>query len=264
MKCIDSLSILIILGFFFHLSFSDAPGQMVRTAFGDGSILSYMEGNPSMGCRYRVKLPFGVASVRPSGIMHSLPQPDGGMMVRRNGVMVKDENPDGAGEGLFAEKLNKKFELMFATESVYIFMRLYCLLVSLLSDTREYIKEVGPSADPADSYFIPKPIQDEKNERRKAPQPTADFTGVVSMLGKVVARDVDAKEFETYCRRVCKTKVHNMIALPKLVDKCTDALLNVVKEDALLPLFDYCLHREMVCNRNSFLLPCAEWCSFLV
>lgn len=207
-----------------------------------------------MGCRYRVKLPFGVASVRPSGIMHSLPQPDGGMMVRRNGVMAKDENPDGAGEGLFAEKMNKKFELMFATESVYIFMRLYCLLVSLLGDTREYIKEAGPSTEPVDSYFIPKPIQDEKNERRKAPQPTADFTGVVSMLGQVVARNVDAKEFETYCRRVCKAKVHDMIALPKLVDKCTDALLNVVKEDALLPLFDYCLHREMVRRRIPFLL----------
>ena len=199
-----------------------------------------------MGCRYRVKLPFGIASVRPSGIMHSLPQPDGSMMVRRNGIMGKDENPAGDGEGLFAEKMNKKFELMFATESVYVFMRLYCLLVSLLTDIREHVKALGPSADPADSYFIPKPIQDEKNERRKAPPPKADFSGVVSMLGSVLAWKVDAKEYETYCRRVCRTKVHQMVALPKLVDKCADALLNVVKEDALLPLFDYCLHREMV------------------
>lgn len=219
-----------------------APGQKVRTAFGDGSILSYMEGNPSMGCRYRVKLPFGIASVRPSAIMHSLPQADRGMMVRRNGVMGKDESPDGTGEGLFAEKLNKKFELMFATESVYVFMRLYCLLVSLLTDTREYLKASGQSADPVDSYFIPPPIREERNA---APQPTADFPGVISMLGKVVAREVETKEFESYCRRVSKVKVHQMAVLPKLIDKCTDALLNVVKEDALLSLFDYCLHREM-------------------
>ena len=164
-------------------------------------------------------------------------------MVRRNGVMGKDENPGGTGEGLFAEKLNKKFELMFVTESVYIFMRLYCLLVSLLTDTREHLKASGPSVDPADSYFIPKPIED---ERKKVPKPAADFPGVISMLGKVVARKVEAKEFETYCRRVSKVKVHQMAVLPKLIDKCADALLNVVKEDALLPLFDYCLHREMV------------------
>lgn len=207
-----------------------------------------------MGCRYRVKLPFGVASVRPSGIMHSLPQPDGSMMVRRNGVMGKDENPAGTGEGLFAEKLNKKFELMFATESVYVFMRLYCLLVSLLTDIREHVKTLGPGTDPADSYFIPKPIQDEKDERRKAPPPKADFSGVVSMLGRVLARKVDAKEYETYCRKVCRSKVHQMVALPKLVDKCTDALLNVVKEGALLPLFDYCLHREMVRQHTIFLV----------
>jgi hypothetical protein len=202
-----------------------------------------MEGNPSMGCRYRVKLPFGVASIRPSAIIHSVLQPDGGIMVRREGVMVKDDTKEGKGEGLFAEKLNKKFQLMFATESVYVFMRLYCLLVSLLTDTREYLKASPQSEDPTDSYQIPSHIKEERNREQQQP---ANFAGVISFLGKVVARNVEAKDFETYCRRVSKAKVHQMAVLPKLVDKCTDALLNVAKEGILLHLSDYCLQREMV------------------
>jgi len=221
----------------------DAPGQRVRTSFGDGGILSFMEGNPSMGCRYRVKLPFGVASVRPSAILHSLPQPDGAIMVRRDGAMAKDESPAGAGEGLFAEKLNKKFQLLFATESVYVFMRMYCLLVSLLTETREYLKAPPPGHDPADSYTIPKPMRE---ERQKPEQPPADFAGVISMLEKIVVRSVEPKDYEAYCRRVSLAKVHQMAVLPKLIDKCADALISVVKEDILLHLFDYCLYREMV------------------
>jgi hypothetical protein len=225
-------------------SYIDAPGQKVRTAFGDGSVMSYMEGNPSIGCRYRVKLPFGVASVRPSAILHSLPQPDGGMMVRSDGAMSKDENHAAKGEGIFAEKLNKKFELMFATENVYIFMRMYCLLVSLLSDTREYLEVHSPSKDPSDSYYNPM-----KSENDKKPTSTAtnlDYAGALSMLEKVVCRTVDSKDFESHCRKVSKAKVHQMAVLPKLIDRCTDALLHVAKEDVLLHLFDYCLHREMV------------------
>ena len=197
-----------------------------------------------MGCRYRVKLPFGVASVRPSAIMHSVVQPDGSVMVRRDGLMVKDENHEGSGEGLFAEKLNKKFQLMFATESVYIFMRLYCLLVSLLTSTKQYLK-INPSIkDPSDSYWVPAYIKEAMNTTQ---QPPANFSGVISMLEKVVARKAEAKDFESYCRRLTKTKVFQMAVLPKLIDRCTDALLNVAKEEVLAHLSDYCLQREMVC-----------------
>lgn len=196
-----------------------------------------------MGCRYRVKLPFGVASVRPSAIMHSVVQPDGATMVRRDGLMVKDDSHAGTGEGLFAEKLNKRFQLMFATENVYLFMRLYCLLVSLLTGTRQYLKICPPSTDPSESYFIPAYIKEVMSNSPKSP---ANFSGVISMLEKVVARKVEAKEFETYCRRLSKEKAHQMAVLPKLIDKCTDALLHVAKEEVLLHLSDYCLQREMV------------------
>ena len=66
------------------------------------------------------------------------------------------------------------------------------------------------------------------------------------MLEKVVCRKIEAKDFESYCRRVSKEKVHQMAVLPKLIDKCADALLNVAKEDALLRIFDYCLPKQMV------------------
>lgn len=226
--------------------FIDASGQKVRTAFGDGTIMSYVEGNPSVGCRYKVKLPFGVASLRPSVIMHSLPQPDGGIMVRRDGAMSKDENPADAGEGIFAEKLDKKFELMFATENVYIFMRMYCLLVSLLTNTRKYLEVSPTSKDPAESYF--KPMAEDQPELSHSS--SLDFAGVISMLESVICRDVEYKEYEAYCRKVSKDKVYQMAVLPKLIDKCTDALLFVAKEDVLLHLYDYCLHREMVCDRG--------------
>jgi hypothetical protein len=202
-----------------------------------------MEGNPSMACRYRVRLPFGVASVRPSSILHAVGQADGGVMVRRDGLMSRDEATPATGGDIHKDKLDANFQLMFATESVYVFMRLYCLLVSLLTDTREYLKVFPPGQDPADARYVPTPM---KEERDTTPQPGADFSGVVSMLEKVVCRTVEAIDFESYCRRVSKEKVHQMAVLPKLIDKCTDALLNVIKENVLLHIFDYCLSRELV------------------
>lgn len=225
----------------------DVTGQRVRTSFGEGTIVSYMEGNPSMGCRYRVKLPFGVASVRPSAILHSAIQPDGSIMARKDGIMTRDDSHASAGEATSPEKLDKKFQVMFATESVYIFMRMYCILVSVLTDTREHTKVFPPGPDPSDEWYVPTPM---KEEGSSGPKPPADFPGVVSMLEKVVCRKVDLKDFETYCRRVSKEKVYQMAVLPKLVDKCTDALLNVAKEEMLLRIFDYCLPRQLVSNLN--------------
>ena len=81
------------------------------------------------------------------------------------------------------------------------------------------------------------------------------------MREKVVCRKVEAKDYESYCRRVSKEKVHQMAVLPKLIDKCTDALLNVAKEDALLRLFDYCLPQQMVRLSNvCFNFVCAILC----
>jgi hypothetical protein len=205
--------------------------------------MSYMEGNPSLACRYRVRLPFGVAAVRPSAILHAIGQADGGVVVRRDGLMVREEATPATGEGIHNDKLNAKFQLMFATESVYVFMRLYCLLVSLLTDTREYLKVFPPRQDPADARYVPTPMREERNA---IPQPAADFPGAVSMLEKVICRKVEVKDFESYCRRVSREKVHQLAVLPKLIDKCTDALLNVIKENVLLHIFDYCLSRELV------------------
>ena len=164
-------------------------------------------------------------------------------MVRRDGIMSREESTSSNGEGLDTEKISAKFQLMFATESVYVFLRMYCLLVSLLADTRDYVRLFPPGHDPADVRYVPTPM---KEERNKVFQPVADFPGVIAMLEKVVCRMVEAKDFESYCRRVSKEKVHQMAILPKLIDKCTDALLNVTKENVLLHIFDYCLLREQV------------------
>lgn len=217
------------------------PGQLVRTAFGEGTILLFIEGKSTLGSRYKVKLSYGVAFIRPYAILHSIPKKEGAVFVRIDGIMEKEKNPFGAGDGLSSEKLGKKYQLLFGTESIYILLRLYCSLVSLLTFVRESLSLLGSQPiDSSESYYNPLRNEDGKQET----SPRLDYTGFCLMLDKVCSKEIDFKEFETFCRKVSKHQVHRMTVLPRLVDKCADALLNVAKEDLLLHLYDYCKLRE--------------------
>lgn len=185
--------------------------------------------------KYRIKFPFGVAHLSPSAILHAVPSKDT-PYVRHDGTMVREDAVVENG-GLSSAKLDAKYKLLFATESSYLFLRLYSLLCSILATTREHCESFDARDDPAKSYHNPAVKEDKEDEEEAQ---TLEYSGVLSCLQKVLANKMEFKDFEALGRKISKEKVHQMAALPKLIERCADALVKVAKEDVLLHLFDFC------------------------
>ena len=153
---------------------------MVRTNFGDGKIISISTASGIL--KYKVKLSFGIAYLRPYAIVHVLPnpKPPHPRYVRHNGYMEeveRDEDPDddesddddddddddedepvlqAPGAPMLtpsfkdpvrsskrpkptppAPMFDESVRLLFGTEKMYLFIRLYCLFVNILSEGRD-------------------------------------------------------------------------------------------------------------------------------
>jgi hypothetical protein len=67
---------------------------------------------------------------------------------------------------------------------------------------------------------------------------THDYPGLVASLKKLISGQIDIQAFESFCRKTAKDKVYQLVALPRLIDRCAEALVKVAKEDKVLPLFD--------------------------
>jgi hypothetical protein len=223
-------------------SFLDAAGQHVRTSFGDGTILSFMEGTSPGEGRYRIKYPFGTGFLQPSAILHGLTNVDGSKFVRRDGQMEKDEELNKQRGKLSSAKLDKKFKLFFGSDHIFLFLRLFASLISTFDDLEEELRTNDPMTDPTIAYYNPMKAGDEDEKERTK----LDFPAVMMNLQKTISKNQNAKEFEAFCRRVSKERVHQMAALPKLIEKCADLLVQTAKEDLLLHLYDYCQYSEMV------------------
>ena len=197
-----------------------------------------MEASAVLGPRYRVKLSYGVGHLSPSAILYTLPSRDT-PFIRRDGVMVRDEGTlDVEGSGVI---LNPKYQLLFGTEKVYLFMRMYTLLCSILSDIRDQCLAFPPSTDPANSYVSPSRYTEPSRSSVKL-----DFSSVLSALKNVLDGKMAVRDFETLGRKVTREKVHQIAALPKFVDRCAEALRRMAKEEALLHLYDYCQYTDRV------------------
>ena len=207
-----------------------AVGQKVRTIFGDGTV-THLD---SKG-RYKVKLPFGTSFLEPTAILHSIPSKDA-PYIRRDGHMVRDTDTATKTEGPY---LIKSSQVLFATRRIYLFLRLHLQLCNMLSELRS-LCDGSNALDPATLYTVP-PREEEKPESTEP----LDYTGMLSLLKLVVAKKSDLKTFETFGRKISKDNVHVIGALPKLVEKCAEALFSLAKEDALFHLFDYCQYREL-------------------
>ena len=199
--------------------------------FGEGTIGSVVKEDNNGGIKYRVKLSFGTAYVGPTAILYAIPSTDA-PFVRRDGIMARDESVFDTNMG--SPQLDEKHQLLFGTESIYLFLRLYSFLCSVLTDTREHCATFPPSRDPALSYFT--------LNRDRADTPV-DFSSTICALKLVLSKRMDPKRFEALGRRLSKEKVHQLAALPKLVERCASYLIKVAKEDALLHLYDFCNHR---------------------
>ena len=232
--------------FFSFLRRSDAVGQRVRTSFGDGTILAFFKGTPTTGPRYRIKLDFGIGFINPSSIMHGVWEEGSPKYVRHDGIMRKDGD---ATEGNSSSALlDKKFKLLFGSDQIYLLIRLFNFLVNALDEVETWMVANPLSEARASGYYNPIKSQEPKEEAR------LDFRTFLVNLQQVGSKDMTTKDFEGLCRSISKEMVHKMSALPKLVEKCAEALIQTAKEDLLPQLFDYCQFtgavREQSCHHS--------------
>lgn len=235
--------------FFSHSLFleTDSSGQRVQTCYGDGVIVSRIAPGNNTGLRYKVKLGYGTSYLRPSAIVHTLPATDPQQrMVRRNGVMEKasllEESED---------DVDRRCQLMFGTEKVYSLIRIYSYLAFVLSNTKSFLNsEEGQQKETQTTNGIGSTF--EKNDTNgKASIASHDYPGVISALKKLIAGEIDVQAYESFCRKTTKEKVYQLIALPRLIERCAEALVKVAKEDKALALYDLAQLKIMVRDCSS-------------
>ena len=143
---------------------SDSVGQTVMTVYGEGTILSFIEEEKDLEPRYRVKFPFGIGFVSPSAIAYGLPPnpEDSHYYVRDDNVPLEMEKVKVEERATPSIELDKKFKLLFGTDKIYFFLRLYIGLVSLLDEIESYLHAHPPMGDARKSYYNPMRSGDEK------------------------------------------------------------------------------------------------------
>jgi hypothetical protein len=191
-------------------------------------------GSKSTGPRYRVKLPFGLGHLSPTAILYAIPSKDA-PFVRRDGIMVRDETSYYRSISQ-SPKLDSKYQLLFGTDVTYQFLRLYLMLCSLLSDTREHISTFPPLDDPTDFYVTK--TNSARSKKKKSSK--LDYATMFAALKKVIRNEMSEREFESLGRKISREKVHQIAALPVLIERCLEKLVKVADEDTLLHLYDYC------------------------
>lgn len=195
--------------------------------------MAFVKASDDTSAKYRVKLPYGYGLLNPAAILFAIASQDT-PFVRRDGVMVRDEAivTELTSEG----QLSDRYKIVFGTENMYMFLRQFTLLCSLLRDTRQCCENSPSPVDPATMYHGPF----KRDEASDASPSRLDFSCIIDGLKKVISRKMDAKELEAIARKVSKDTVHQVAAMPKFVERCAAALIETAKEDAILHLYDYC------------------------
>jgi hypothetical protein len=233
---------------------TDASGEQVMTALGVGTIQGCI--NTVHGPRCRIKLPFGNAILQPQAILYTVDGKDGSRYVRRDVAMVK-ETGRSVRERSNDENsvvVDQKFKVLFGSDSIYLFLRLYGFLVSLLDEIHEFLRYNPTTVDPSKLYY--NPIKSGPADHVMQGGSKLDYKAVILNLRKVIDKIMTIKDFQTFCRRVSRDIVWKMAALPRLVEKCGDMMIKVSEEDLLLRLYDICQYtgQNPVSLRNSCLV----------
>ena len=209
-----------------------------------------MKGNQSTTYRYTIKYPFGTGYIRPSGIIHSLPSNNKAQFARRGGFMEFIERRAEELDGSRAKICDKNIRLMFGTEKIYLFLRMYSLLVSILSEVRDSLPlykakgcDEATKIQMTMSGILPDTKMKDNSssrswKRRFNWSEYEGYNGVVTALQDCLSGRMDLKTFESICRSITEDKVFKLASLPRLIEKCSDILMKVAKEDLCLSLFD--------------------------
>ncbi len=213
----------------------------MRTCYGDGVIISKIEPNFNGGLRYKVDLAYGIGYLRPSAVVHVLPATDPSQgMTRRNGVMTKVPSMKQPGGGV-----DKRCQLMFGTERIYMLMRIYSYLVYVLSNTQLFLlSDEGQLKETQTTSGIGSTF--EKTDSSEKSLARHDYAGLISVLNKLIAGEIDIQAYESFCRKTAKDRVYQLIALPRLIERCAEALATVAKEGKVLALYDLAQLKIMV------------------
>jgi hypothetical protein len=171
-----------------------APGTTVRTALGDGQIISVADQS-----RYLVKFPFGIGYVMSKNISESDTESD-------TDAMVDDD--------IASQLMPDDIQVLFGTEKMYLFMRLYILLVTMLYQAKDIVDRNREASDKRDL-----------------------FSDLVSSLNDLLLGKMNAKSFEDECKKYLDNDVYSIIAIPPLAVKCAGALVRMIKEARYLELY---------------------------
>ena len=166
-----------------------SPGQKVRTTVGDGQIISLTH-SPQ---RYKVKFSFGVGYVHPDAIAHLLPSSSSVADV----TGVDD-----------SQLMQDDTQILFGTENIYLSMRRYMLLATMLYQAKDAIEGDG-------------------------------YTRCMAAIVDFITSKTDVKEFESTIRGITDKNVFNIVAIPALLQSCGDVMAKVVEEDVIENLY-YC------------------------
>lgn len=225
--------------------FTDAPEQKVKTVFGEGKIIQYNEGNNSVASHYEVSLPFGQAYIRPSAIVHHITSEVD--FIRQNGCMEILRNCNEATNEVVRE-IPPSCQLLFGTEKVYFFMRLFCSLLGLFESIRNTLSADNDAME-IDGELV------NRNSYQK----------FLSIVKEHASEEINHKMYELQCRRLTKNKCYELLAIPRLLEKCADILFKVAREDKLLLLYDFCkLNRKDPVLQRSRSFAVAEDASFRI
>ena len=194
----------------------------MKTAFGDGRILAYNEVTSTRSPHYIVQLPFGKAYVRPSSIVHH--NATEVFYARENGFMELVENSNDAMSDETKKEIPSSCHLVYGTEKVYTFMRLYCALLALFDSAKSNMETKIDAME----------VDDDSNATKKN-----KFHSFVTTVKEYINEEIQFKTYESRCHSLSENKRYELSAIPRLIEKCADALVKMAREDKLLSLYDF-------------------------
>lgn len=271
-----------------------APGQKVRTCYGDGTIVDIKGGGnngssfsthlnnaqedtttastppPSSSSFsddnrfYKVQFKYGaIGFIRPCSIIHLMPGSDV-PYARRGGFMEFVEQTNSNSENA----LGKDIQVLFGTEKMYLFLRMYCLLLSILEETQKSFESkntnnntmegVEMKSDNGNNMVIGASSSTQSSTTDIRVKYKKCFHGIIQALCDTLTQQITKKKFEICCRNIIsgtqQKDIYKLAALPKLVEKCSDMLVKISREDLCLSLYDLSIlasqHKDPVLLRQ--------------
>jgi len=195
---------------------------------------------------FKIKFDYGVAILRSEAVIHRISSKSTYRDTvdddpNHRALSCKSMDFDGDPREPALSETSVSF---FATESSYLFLRLYCLLVQILSRIQECVEtSVAEQHNDFSGFYSSIQLTEIANT---ALGKKRTFDEILNGIRDYINGDVDSKTLETRCRALSRTSVYLATTLPKLLDTLNQSFSTVCQEGLIIPLFDYCMERSIV------------------